>query len=132
MHCRGCGGTGKVCQGGSYIQETGGMCPFFFLETRWHLECMVYCICYISSVQVAFLTSVGGISLPHTTNRILRAALSCEVAAKYSWYGAKGKMKFGDLHLADMIIRTSVNNSNSRLSHTYSSLSFLFVSLLFD
>ncbi|CAN8028522.1 unnamed protein product, partial [Ixodes persulcatus] len=50
-------------------------------------------------------TGLGGRSMGSATRNILEVLLSQKVAVNFSWLGQKGKGKFRDLNVADIIYR---------------------------
>ncbi|KAH7960321.1 hypothetical protein HPB49_018710 [Dermacentor silvarum] len=53
----------------------------------------------------------GGDSTKQKTTRILQSLLSWNAAISFSWFGAKGKKKFSELHLCKLMCGTLTNDA---------------------
>ncbi|CAG9773379.1 unnamed protein product [Ceutorhynchus assimilis] len=65
---------------------------------------------------VKLLTRLGGSSVKVMTTRILYHVLTNEVAMEYSWEGQKGKKKFKELKLANVIFKAVRGNQRTQLA----------------
>ena len=65
---------------------------------------MYTCLCTCTFLQVQYFSTFGGIGINDTVRKITRHMLCNEILSKYSMKGFKGKLKFGALLLAKVII----------------------------
>nr|XP_054923011.1 uncharacterized protein LOC126524053 [Dermacentor andersoni] len=52
----------------------------------------------------------GGDTINQKTARILKSVMSWDVAKQFSWYGAKGKMKFCELNICKLLCTCLIEN----------------------
>ena len=65
---------------------------------------MYTCLCACTFIQVQYFSTFGGIGISDTVRKITRHMLCNEILSKYSMKGFKGKLKFGALLPAKVII----------------------------
>ena len=65
-------------------------------------------------IQVQYFSTFGGIGISDTVRKIMRHMLCNEMLSKYSMKGFKGKLKFGVLLLAKVIIGMKLEVINCR------------------
>lgn len=67
------------------------------------VNCFSSCNTYFFAFQVQSLQVVGGINFENCVRRILRKFMTDDVAALFSWTGAKKKRPFSALHASTAI-----------------------------
>ncbi|XP_037579310.1 uncharacterized protein LOC119462023 [Dermacentor silvarum] len=57
----------------------------------------------------------GGDTIKQKTARILKSIMSWDVAKQFSWFGAKGKMKFCELNVSKLLCTCLIENVKQNL-----------------